>query len=71
MEIVNELLKKETIDTVILLGAIIIGIILILGMLTLFLKVARVEKIGVGGIECDPEEEKSQVKRTAKKKAVK
>ena len=68
MDILKELLKKETIDTVLLLGVIIIGVILILAMLMVFLKVARVEKIGVGGIECDPEDEKPSVKKTTRRR---
>jgi len=68
MDVVNALLKKETIDLIVIFGAIVVGIVLVLGALTVFLKLARVEKIGVGGIECDPEDEKEPVKKTTRRR---
>lgn len=68
MPVVNELLKRDTIDLIYLIGFIVICVILILGMLIVFFKVARIEKIGLGGIECDPEEGKPVKRRTRRVK---
>jgi len=71
MELGKELLSKNTTDLILIFGVVVVGIILVLAMLMIFFKVARVEKIGIGGIECDPEDEKPAVKKTFRKKDVK
>jgi len=70
-DIWKELLGKNVLDLVLVFGVVVIGIILVLAMTLVFFKVARVEKIGLGGIECDPEDEKPAVRKPARKRTVK
>jgi len=70
-EITTALVNKSTMDFAVFVGVIVAAVVVLLIVAMVFIKVTRLEKIGIGGIECDPEDEKSARKKTVRKTAVK
>jgi hypothetical protein len=66
-DVTTKLLEKTTVDLIIIIGAVVGAVVIIILMAILFFHYARVKKIGLSGIECDPEEEKHVVRRTKRR----